>query len=99
MIRAIGENVLVKPDEFQSKTAGGVFLPDDHVDRAKYKTSRGVIVSMGSKAFVLGGEVIADAPKVGDTVIYQTYEGSVEKDADGVEHRIMLDQAIIGVVT
>jgi len=97
MIEAIGTNVTLRPVAVDATTAGGVIIPDEHLDRAKYKVARGEVVSMGSQAFRLSGELINDAPKLGDIVIFPTYEGSLEKSG-GEEFRVIADDHIKGVV-
>ena len=99
MIVAIGENVAVKPIKVSDKTDGGVILPDEHRDRKQHKTSRGEIVSLGSWAFHAGNSKLPEAPKVGDVVIYPTYEGILETDASGAEIRIIQDSDVKGVVS
>ena len=99
MIKAVGEYIAVIPEEFKNQTDGGLLLPDEHVERAQFKASRGEVVSIGSRAFVLSGGTIDDAPKVGDTVIFQTYEGASEKGADGTEYRLIRDDTVMGVIS
>lgn len=97
--QAVGEYITVIPEVVKEKTSGGVIFPDEHRDRAQYKVSRAKVHSIGDRAFIIGDQRVAGVVKEGATIIYGSYEGSVEKGADGVEYRFLRDDQIMGVVT
>lgn len=92
-VTAIGFRVLIKADEIQEKTAGGLHLPDDYRAKEGFAQARGEVVSIGANAF----DEISDAPKVGERVIFPKYEGTEVMGADGKIYRLIEDRCIIGV--
>lgn len=92
-VTAIGFRVLIKPDEIQEKTSGGLVLPDEYRSKEGYAQARGVLVSKGQNSF----DEISDAPKLGDRVIFPKYEGTEVMGADGKVYRLIEDRFIIGV--
>ena len=75
-IQPLGSRVLVQPIEEESRTAGGIFLPDT----AKEKPQLGVVVAIGDDEEI--------KVKAGDKVIYPKYTGT-EFRYEGVEYLIM----------
>lgn len=92
-IKPLADRVLVKPDEPETKTASGIYLPEG----AKEKPLTGKIVAVGPGALSDEGNRTAPSVKKGDTVIYGKY-GGTEVDIDGVEHKIMRESELLGVV-
>lgn len=88
--------VLVKPDPVEEKTAGGVWLPDDHKEKLQYAVTKGTIVAMSPLAFSYEewpqGVVL---PKVGSRVVYSKYAGADVEGQDGVKYRVLADKDII----
>ena len=100
-ITPIQYHVIVKPDEVQEKTKGGVYLPDDHKEREAFATMRGEIVAVSDMAFLRtasGDDWIGPRPKPGDRVMTAKYAGSVFDGDDGVKYRIMKDEDVIAIV-
>lgn len=92
-IKPLADRVLIKPDEPETKTASGIYLPEG----AKEKPLTGKIVAVGPGAFSDEGKRTSPSVKKGDTVIYGKY-GGTEVDIDGVEHKIMRESELLGVV-
>lgn len=84
-IQPLGDRVLVKIAESESKTKSGLYIPDT----AKEKTQQGSVVAVG------GSEDIN--VKVGDQVLYDKYAGS-NLTIDGAEHLILRSDDIIAVI-
>jgi len=55
-IEPLGRRVLVKPDEIERKTAGGIALPDNHLERHEQAISTGWLVAVGGDAWIHGVE-------------------------------------------
>lgn len=53
-----GNRVVVKPDEIERKTAGGILIPDAQADKHMYAQSTGVLVAVGPDAFTHSCEVV-----------------------------------------
>lgn len=82
-----GDRVLVEAAEAESKTMGGIIIPDT----AKEKPQKGVIVAVGP------GKK-KDEPvtlKVGDKVLYGKYSGT-EISIEGKEYLIMRADDVLG---
>ena len=93
-IRPLQDRVLVKRlDESEEKTKGGIIIPDT----AKEKPQQGKVVAAGKGKVNDDGKVMPLDVKVGDTVLFCKYSGS-EIKIDGVEHLIMREDDILGVV-
>ena len=91
-IRPLGDKVLVKRVEAESKTAGGIVLPDT----AKEKPQRGRVVSVGEGKMLENGTRKEVQVKKGDTVLFTSYAGT-EIKIDGKEY-LMMDEADIMAV-
>lgn len=92
-VRPLGEKVLVKRLEAESKTKGGIVLPDS----AKEKPKRGKVVSVGEGKLLDDGARSTLQVKKGDEVIFTSYAGT-EVKIDGEEFLIMDESDILAVV-
>ena len=93
-LRPLGDNVVIEPLESESKTSGGIVLPDS----AKEKSTRGKIVAVGKGKVLNNGKTVALAVKKGDTVIYSKFAGS-EVEVGGKELKIVQESEILAVVS
>ncbi|MCX6311041.1 MAG: co-chaperone GroES [Bacteroidetes bacterium] len=87
-IKPLADRVVVEAAPAETKTAGGLIIPDT----AKEKPQRGKVVAVGN------GKV--DEPmtvKVGDTILYGKYSGT-EVQIDGKEFLIMRESDIFAVI-
>ncbi len=92
-IKPLDDRILVKPEEAESKTASGIFLPDG----AKEKPMMGKIVATGPGKLTDDGKRAAPSIKKGDTVVYGKYAGT-EIVLDGKKHLIMKEEELLGVI-
>lgn len=92
-IRPIHDRVLVKRVAEESKTKGGIIIPDS----AKEKPSEGEIVAVGSGRILKDGTVQKLDVKKGDRILFGKYSGS-EVKLDGVDHLIMREEDILAVL-
>jgi chaperonin GroES len=92
-IRPLDDRVVVKPQEAEEKTAGGILLPDN----AREKPQRGKVIAVGPGRLLDSGERGTLSVKVGDTVIYGRYGGSDMK-IDGDEHKILRESEILAKI-
>jgi chaperonin GroES len=92
-LRPLQDRVLVKRIEEETKTAGGIFIPDT----AKEKPQMGQIVSVGKGKKTEDGKIIPLDVKAGDQVLFGKYSGS-EVKVEGEEYLIMREDDILGVV-
>ena len=87
-MKPINDRVVVKPAEAETKTKGGIIIPDT----AKEKPQRGEIVAVGP-----GKEGNKMTVKKGDIVLYGKYAGQ-EFNYQGVDYLIMREDDILIVV-
>ncbi len=92
-IRPLYDRVVVRRLENETKTAGGIVLPDS----ASEKPSQGEVVAVGPGKLLDNGEVRPLGLKAGDRVLFGQYSGSTVK-VDGDELLIMNESEIFGVL-
>lgn len=93
-LNPLQDRVLVKPAEPETKTTGGIIIPDT----AKEKPMEGTIVAVGPGKYADDGKHIPMSVKIGDKVLYGKY-GGTEIKVDGVEMLIMRENDIYAVIS
>ncbi|MBI4800378.1 MAG: co-chaperone GroES [Desulfarculus sp.] len=93
-IKPLQDRVIVKRMEEETKTAGGIIIPDS----AKEKPQQGKILAVGPGKVLEGGTRVDMTVKVGDLVLFGKYSGS-EVKIDGDEVLIMREDDILGIIT
>ncbi|MFN4041256.1 MAG: co-chaperone GroES [Brevundimonas sp.] len=92
--RPLGDRVLVKRVEEESKTKGGIIIPDT----AKEKPQEGEVVSVGPGARDDKGVVNALELKAGDRILFGKWSGT-EVKIDGDDLIIMKESDVLGVLS
>ncbi len=92
-LRPLGDKILIKRLEAESKTKSGIVLPDT----AKEKPQRGKVLAVGEGKRLENGERSSAGVKKGDEVIFASYAGT-EIKLDGEELMIMSEEDILAVV-
>ena len=92
-IRPLQDRILVRRVQEEEKTKGGIIIPDT----AKEKPIEGEIVAVGTGKVLENGKVRALDVKAGDRILFGKYAGN-EITVDGVEHLILREDEILGVV-
>ena len=92
--RPLGDRVLVKRVEEESKTKGGIIIPDT----AKEKPQEGEVVSVGPGARDDSGKVNALELKAGDRILFGKWSGT-EVKIDGADLIIMKESDVLGVLS
>ncbi len=90
--KPLHNNVLVKRIEEESKTAGGIYIPDS----AKEKPSRGEVIAVGNGGYQNGKEMPMTV-KVGDSILFGKWSGN-EVKLDGNDYIIMKESDILGIL-
>lgn len=93
-IRPLHDRVIVKRAEEETKTKGGIFIPDT---ASKEKPVQGKIVAVGKGKLLDTGETRPLDVKVGDTILFGKYAGT-EVKMDEEELLVMREEDIMGVV-
>jgi chaperonin GroES len=92
-IRPLQDRIIVKRVEEEEKTKGGIIIPDS----AKEKPMEGKVIAVGKGKILENGKIQPLDVKVGDRVLFGKYAGT-EVKIDGVEHLIMREDDILGVI-
>lgn len=91
--RPLHDRVLVRRIEADTKTAGGIIIPDS----AQEKPSEGEVIAVGDGARDEDGERIPMDVKVGDRVLFGKYAGQTVK-VDGEELMVMREDDLMAVI-
>lgn len=92
-IRPLQDRVVVRRTEEETKSAGGIVIPDS----AAEKPQQGEVVAVGPGKKLDNGEVQPVDLKEGDKILFGQYAGSTVK-LDGEELLIMNESEVFGVV-
>ena len=92
-LRPLQDRIIVKRVEEETKTAGGLFIPET----AKEKPQRGEIVAAGNGKKTEDGKVLPLDVKVGDIVLFGKYAGT-EVKVNGEDYLMMREDDILAVV-
>ena len=91
-IKPLGDRLVVKPLEQESKTKSGIIIPDT----AKEKSHQGEVIAIG-QGKIVDGKLTPLTVKLGDKVLYKEYGGD-EFKLDGQEVVILKEEDILGVI-
>ena len=92
-LQPLGDKVVVERDESQSKTAGGIVLPDS----AKDKPSRGTIIAIGTGKLLDDGSRGEMQVKKGDRILFTSYAPETIT-IDDEEFLLMSESDILAVI-
>ena len=92
-IRPLQDRILVKRVEEESKTKGGIIIPDS----AKEKPAEGVVVAVGEGKRMEDGQRMTPDIKTGDRVLFAKYAGTEVKIEDE-EHLVMREDDVLGII-
>ena len=91
--RPLHDRVLVERIEEDSKTSGGIIIPDT----AKEKPMQGKVINVGPGARGQDGKIVPMDVKKGDTILFGKWSGT-EVTMNGKELLIMKEEDIMGIV-
>ena len=92
-VKPLHDRVIVKRLEQETKTKGGIIIPDT----AKEKPIKGEVVATGSGRVSDEGKVQPLSVKKGDQVLFGKYAGT-EFSFEGTEYLMMREEDIYGVI-
>ncbi len=92
-LQPLGERLVIRREESESTTAGGIVLPDS----AKEKPARGTVVAIGTGKLLDDGTRSKSQLKAGDRVLFISYAGE-NVEIDDVEYLLMREDDILAVV-
>ena len=91
--RPLGDRVLVKRVEEETKTKGGIIIPDT----AQEKPQEGEVIAVGAGARDDTGKVVPLELKAGDRILFGKWSGT-EVKIDGQELLIMKESDVLGTI-
>ena len=93
-LKPLHDRIIVEAAEKESKSAGGIILPDT----AQEKPQRGKVLGVGPGKVLDTGKLAPMDVKVGETVLYGKYSGT-EVTVDGTDYVILRTEDILAIVT
>jgi chaperonin GroES len=91
--RPLQDRLLVEREEEESKTKGGIIIPDT----AKEKPLRAKVIAVGNGKIMENGSVRPLDIKAGDTILFSKYAGT-EIKIEGKDQLILREEDVLGVV-
>jgi chaperonin GroES len=92
-IRPLSDRIVVEPKEIETKTAGGIIIPDT---ADKDKPMQGTVLAIGNGKYI-DGKITPLQVKVGDKVLFGKYAGTSIK-LDNSEFLVMREEDVMGVI-
>jgi chaperonin GroES len=92
-VRPLYDRVIVKRLEAETKTAGGLFIPDT----AKEKPIQGQVTAVGNGKRTDKGDVLSLEVRVNDRILFGKYSGT-EIKIGGEELVILREDEILAIV-
>jgi chaperonin GroES len=93
-IRPLSDRIVVLPREVETRTAGGIVIPDS---ADKDKPIEGEVIAVAEGKFDSDGKRIPLQVKVGDKVLFGKYSGTNVK-LDDKEYLVMREEDVMGVL-
>lgn len=87
------DRILVKQEEQEQKTAGGILLPES----AQEKPLKGEIVAIGNGSLGQDGKLTPLTVQPGNKVLFGKYAGT-EIKIDGTKYLIMKESDVLGII-
>ncbi len=92
-IRPLHDRVIVKREEDERKSPGGIVIPDT----ATEKPMKGRVIAVGKGKILESGDVRPLDVKVGDKVLFGKYSGT-EVKMDGDDVLVMREEDIMAII-
>jgi chaperonin GroES len=92
-LRPLHDRVIIKRLEAETKSAGGIVIPDT----ATEKPIKGEVIAVGAGKILENGNVRALAVKAGDKVLFGKYSGT-EVKVDGEELLVMREEDLVAII-
>lgn len=91
--RPLYDRVLVKRSESETRSAGGLYIPET----AKEKPQQAEVIAVGPGRIAKGDKLVPPTVKPGDKVLFGKYGGD-EIKLDGEDHIILRESDILAII-
>jgi chaperonin GroES len=92
-IRPLSDRIVVEPKELETKSAGGIVIPDT---ADKDKPMQGTVIAVGNGKYV-DGKIHPLQVKVGDSILFGKYAGTNFKFSNK-DYLVMREEDVVGVL-
>lgn len=92
-IRPLSDRIVVEPKETESKSAGGIVIPDT---ADKDKPMQGTVLAIGNGKYI-DGKLLPLQVKIGDKILFGKYAGTSVKFNDK-DYLVMREEDVMGVL-
>ena len=93
MLKPLADRGLVQVEDEETKTMGGILLPDT----AQKKSQKGVVVAVGSGKMTEEGKRLPLEVKEGDEVLFAKYSGTEIEDK-GEKYLLLSERDILAIL-
>ncbi len=93
-IQPLGDRVVIKQLEAETKSKGGILIPD----AAKEKPQEGEVIAVGAGKVLDSGKVQAPEVKAGDKILYGKYSGTEITTKEGEAFIILKEEDILAII-
>ena len=94
-IRPLGDRIVIRREEAEEKTAGGIVLPDT----AKNKPQRGTVLAVGPGKMLKDGSRRALQVKKGDKVLFTSWAGDEFKGRSTSDNILLMrEEDVLAVI-
>ena len=92
MLKPLADRVLIEVKEEETKTKGGILLPDT----AQKKSQKGVVIAVGAGKLTDDGKRLPSEVAVGDEVLFAKYSGT-DIEEGGKNYLLISERDILAV--
>lgn len=92
-IKPLGERILVQREEAETKTASGLYLPEN----AAEKPQLAKVIAIGTGKVLDNGNTQPFQVKAGDTIVLSKW-GGTEVTLDGEDYIILSEEEVLAVL-
>lgn len=93
-VQPLGDRIVVRRQEADDKSAGGILLPDS----AKNKPQQGEVLAVGAGKMLKDGTRRGLQVKVGDTILFTAWAGEEYKDPKSNNILLMREEDVLAVI-
>ncbi|MDB4330166.1 co-chaperone GroES [bacterium] len=93
-IKPLLDRVVIEPIEAETKTAGGLYVPEN---ASKEAPTQGKVIAVGPGVRTDTGNYLESLVKEGDTVLFNKF-GGTQVELDGTTYQVLNESNILGII-